>query len=120
MAHRSALGPTSPAAIPMLTTGEWRDVQRALRAVQDIPCGQGERPGPLHRGLAQIGRFVPTFRRRLRHEHARDALSPHNRELRDFLCESARHGPAVDQLAVRLQGQGYTPAQIAALSLIAG
>jgi hypothetical protein len=40
--------------------------------------------------------------------------------LRDVLCESARHGPAVDRLAEQLERQGYSPAQIAALTLIAG
>ncbi len=118
MAYRNAASTQSSA--PNLTTGEWRDVQRALRAVQDIPCAPGERPGPLHRGLARIGHYVPTLRRRPANESAREPVPAQYREVREFLCESARHGPAVDQLAVRLQGQGYTPAQIAALTLIAG
>ena len=101
--------------MPSLTPHEWRDVQRAVRAVQDSACPNGEHPGPLHRGLARIGRIVPGMRARLPH-----AVAPELEPLRDFLCESARHGPQVDKLAELLERQGYTPAQIAALSFIAG
>lgn len=98
--------------MPNLTAGEWRDVQRAMRAVQDSTCPNGVPPGPLHRGLARISRLV----------RARPvcAVSPELEPLRDFLCESARHGPGLDKLAKQLEHQGYTPAQIAALTFIAG
>jgi hypothetical protein len=101
--------------MPSLTTGEWRDVQRAVRAVQHSTCPRGEIPGPWQRSLARIGRLVPGLRAR-----QVDAVSPELEPLRDFLCESARHGPGLDKLAERLEHQGYTPAQIAALTFIAG
>ena len=110
-AHPSPLPPT----MPDLTAGEWRDVQRALRAVQGSACPGGEHPGPFHRGLARIGRMVPGLRTWRAHD-----VAPELEPLRDFLCESARHGPADDELAHRLEGQGFSPAQIAALTLIAG
>ena len=97
---------------PALSAGEWRAVQQALRAVQDSPCPQGERPGPWRRGLARIGRIM--------HPHTPPVVAPELAPLRDFLCESARHGPRLEKLAEALERQGYTPAQIAALSLIAG
>jgi hypothetical protein len=106
---------TQLATMPSLTTGEWRDVQSALRAVQSSPCPHGAQPGPLHRSLARIGRFVPGLRAR-----PVDQVSPELQPLRDFLCESARHGPRLNQLAERLEHQGYSPAQIAALTFIAG
>ena len=107
--------PPVPLSIPALSAGEWRDVQRAIRAVQDGKCPHGERPGPWHRGLARIGRFMPVLRPR-----TAPAVAPELEPLREFLCESARHGPAVDELAEQLERQGYSPAQIAALTLIAG
>lgn len=97
-----------------LSAGEWRDVQRALRAVQGSACPQGELPGPWRRGLARVKHIVPALRR------PSQAVAPELAPLRDFLCESARHGPDVDRLAEALAQQGYTPAQIAALTLIAG
>jgi hypothetical protein len=104
-----------PAAMPHLSAGEWRGVQAALRAVAGHGCTAGEMPGPLHRGLRRIGRIVPGLRARLP-----GAVAPELEPLRDFLCESARHGPAVGELAEQLERQGYSPAQIAALSFIAG
>ncbi len=115
MTHLSTRFAPDPDAMPALSAGEWRDVQRAVRAVQNSPCLHGENPGALVRGLARIGRIVPGFRSR-----AGQDLSPELTPLRDFLCESARHGPAVDQLAERLASQGYSAAQIAALTFIAG
>jgi len=115
MAHRdprSAAIKTMPARIPVLSTGEWRDVQRALRSVQGTGCARGERPGPIVRGLAKISQFVT--------QRPAPAVAPELQPLRDFLCESARHGPAVDVLAERLHDGGFTDAQIAALSFIAG
>ncbi len=108
--HQSALAP-----VPALSTGEWRAVQNALRAVHGSSCNGGEHPGPLQRGLARIGRIMPVLRPRPTH-----AVAPEHEPLRDFLCESARHGPAVDDLAQALKRQGYSQAQIAALTLIAG
>jgi hypothetical protein len=101
--------------MPVLSPGEWRDVQRALRAVQDSTCPKGEQPGAWRRGLARIGQVMPVLRARAPHP-----VAPELEPLRDFLCESARHGPAVNELANRLEHQGYSPAQIAALTLIAG
>jgi len=106
---------SAPVAMPVLSAGEWRDVQRALRAVQDSTCPKGEQPGAWRRGLARIGQVMPVLRNR-----APQPVAPELEPLRDFLCESARHGPAVNELANRLEHQGYSPAQIAALTLIAG
>ncbi len=99
-------------AMPDLTAGEWHAVQRAVRAVEHSGCARGEQPGPWHRSLARIGQLV---------RPRRDAgVAPELEPLRDFLCTSARHGPGLDALAERLESQGYTPAQIAALTFIAG
>jgi len=112
MPFRSAFSSAIATPVPALTAGEWRDVQRALRAMQDSPCPQGENPGPWRRGLARIGRIVQ--------KRAAPTVPSELAPLRDFLCESARHGPEVDKLAKTLEHMGYTPAQIAALSFIAG
>jgi len=101
--------------MPNLTSREWRDVQRALRAVQGSVCPHGELPGRWHRSLARLGQIVPGLRARQPNE-----VSPELEPLREFLCESARHGPKVGKLAEQLEQQGYTSAQIAALSFIAG
>lgn len=113
MPFRSATA-AHPAAMPQLSAREWRDVQNALRAVEGLGCA-GRSSGRLRRSLAGIGRIVPGW-------HPGDArtIAPELRPLRDFLCESARNGPAVGALADRLEAQGYTPGQIAAISLIAG
>jgi hypothetical protein len=100
--------------MPSLTSREWRDVQRALRAVQGSVC-QNEHSGRLHRSLARIGQIVPGLRARQPNE-----VAPELEPLRDFLCESARHGPKLGKLAEQLEQQGYSSAQIAALSFIAG
>ncbi|WP_353227130.1 hypothetical protein [Novosphingobium sp.] len=111
---RGDSGTAAHPPIPTLSPGEWRGVQRALRAVEGLRCGD-QQSGPVRRGLAKIRRIVPGMRVAVAPEVAAD-LAP----LRDFLCESARHGPDVDALAGRLEQQGYSPAQIAALSMIAG
>ena len=111
-----SLTPSTPTAImPSLTPHEWRDVQRAVRAVQDSTCPNGEQPGAWRRGLARLSQIMPVLRTRTTRP-----VAPELEPLRDFLCESARHGPQVDKLAELLERQGYTPAQIAALSFIAG
>jgi hypothetical protein len=91
-----------PHAMPQLSDGEWRDVQAALRAVAGHGCAE-------YRGL-----------RRFLRPRLPNAVASELEPLRDFLCESARHGPAVGELAERLERQGFSPAQIAALSFIAG
>ncbi|WP_420383081.1 hypothetical protein [Novosphingobium sp.] len=111
MAIRNARPATIP-ALPALTSGEWRDVQAALRQVQGAGCARGERPGPFVRGFAKISQFVS-------HRPAR-SVPAELQPVRDFLCESARHGPAIDALAERLHDRGFSDAQIAALSFIAG
>jgi len=112
MPHRNAHHAATIPAMPALTSSEWRDVQRALRSVQDLGCARGERPGPIVRGIARISQFV--------RPRAQQEVAPELQPLRDFLCESARHGPAVDVLAERLHNEGFSDAQIAALSFIAG
>lgn len=111
MAHRNARS-AALSTMPSLTSGEWRDVQRALKQVQGTGCGCGERPGPFVRGFAKISRFVT--------HRGPSVVAPELAPLRDFLCESARHGPAIDVLAERLHNDGFSTAQIAALSFIAG
>ncbi len=110
MTHRNAKSAFQ--TMPSLTANEWHDVQLALRSVQAGRCGHGERPGPLVRGLAKITQFVT-------HRPAAVA-TPEMKPICDFLRESARHGPAVDVLAERLHEDGFSDAQIAALSFIAG
>jgi len=112
MAHRSHDHRSLSSPLPPLSAGEWLGVQRALRAVGDGACAHGEAPGPLRRGIARI---MPRL-----HARRTSAAAPELQPLRDFLCETARHGPAVDALAQRLESLGYSPAQIAALALIAG
>lgn len=107
----------SKTAMFALTPDEWRDVQRAVRSVQDTGCVRDKQSGPILRGqfvrgLARISQFV--------RPRATRAVAPELQPLRDFLCESARHGPAVDVLAERLHSDGFSQAQIAALSFIAG
>jgi hypothetical protein len=115
MPFRSLPTATPSFAMPNLTSREWRDVQRAVRAVQGSACPHGELPGRWHRGLARISQIMPGLRTR-----ETQVVSPELEPLRDFLCESARHGPKVDILAEQLEQQGYSSAQIAALSFIAG
>lgn len=101
--------------MPQLSAHEWHEVQQALRTMarHDGPCS--ERPGPLRRGLSKVGNLVPGLRAR--------PLAPVPAELlplRDFLCETERHGAHVAEKAHALQAQGYSTAQIAAMALIAG
>jgi hypothetical protein len=113
MAHRNPRSATI-SALPALTTGEWRDVQAALRQVHGTGCARGERPGPIvrgpiSRGLAKISQFVT--------HRPVQTVPAELQPVRDFLCESARHGPAVAVLAERLHDGGFSDAQIAALSI---
>ena len=101
MLHRSAQAPLRD---PHLSPREWHAVQEALRAIEGDSCA----------GIGRLRRFVPVLRRK------QTAQRPEILRLREFLCENARHGPAVDTLAKKLQHQGFSAAQVAALSLIAG
>lgn len=99
----------APSPMPDLSDAEWRDVQRALHEL----CGEARAAdGP--RGFARIGRLLPGFRR------SAPGIAPQVQSLKDFLHARARHGAARDHLASQLQQHGFSPAQIAALELIAG
>jgi hypothetical protein len=117
----------SKTAMFALTPDEWRDVQRAVRSVQDTGCVRDKQSGPILRGQFVRGQFVRgQFVRGLARisqfvrPRATRAVAPELQPLRDFLRESARHGPAVDVLAERLHSDGFSQAQIAALSFIVG
>ena len=64
---------------------------------------------------ARLTRFLGAWRR-----EATDPVGAELAPLRDYLCAGARHDRATDALRDRLMAQGYSPAQIEALSLIAG
>jgi hypothetical protein len=114
MPLRSASSPALP-PMPDLSDAEWRDVQRALHEVcDDARANRGAlaRSGP--RGLLRIGRIFPTSRQ------AAPGVAPQVQSLKDFLHARVRHGVARDRLASQLEQHGFSPAQIAALELIAG
>ena len=101
--------------MPALSDAEWRGVQRALLKVCADARGHGGlRAGAWQRGLARLGRILPGSGRTPRQ------VAPEVQSLKDFLHERARRSPARDHLASQLQQHGFSPAQIAALELIAG
>ena len=108
----------SPAALPpmpALSDAEWRDVQRALQKLcDDARVHGGLRAGAWQRGLARISQILPGSGR------TAQRIAPEVQSLKDFLHKRARHGPARDHLASQLEQHGFSPAQIAALELIAG
>lgn len=112
----------SKTAMLALTSDEWRAVQRAVRSVQGTGCSRGEHPRSIARGSIARGSIVRALARisRFVRPRAIQPVAPELHSLHDFLCESARHGPAVDILAEQLHTDGFSQAQIAALSFIAG
>jgi hypothetical protein len=92
-----------------LSQSEWRDVQGAVQAASDCGCDTlGERSTISIRLVTAVtGRRKP------------QALVPeHLRPLREFLCESERLRRPAMQFAPALAAQGFTSAQIDAISLI--
>lgn len=101
---------------PALSAAEWQGVQRALRQVRDSATPRvGHHDGAWHRGLARIGQIVPGLR-----QSRPPRVAPEVQSLHDFLHESARKGPGLDELASQLEQHGFSRAQIAAMVLIAG
>lgn len=93
---------------PSLSPGEWQALRQAVHAVEAAPCTG-------RRGRGRLTRFLGAWRR-----EAADPVQAELAPLRDYLCASARHRAALDAMRDRLAAEGYTPAQIEALSLIAG
>jgi hypothetical protein len=90
--------------MPTLTASEWRDVQAAVRAIE-AQCDH--RRSGVWRGLARLIRPRP-------------AANDDGDTLQRFLCAGARHDNHADDLARQLEQRGFSPAQIAAVALIAG
>jgi len=115
MPPRPLSSSTLPPA-PELSDAEWRHVQQVLRLVRDSATPRtGCHDGAWRRGLARIGQIVPSLR-----QSRPPRVAPEVQSLYNFLQESARNGPALDELASQLEQHGFSPAQIAAMVLIAG
>ena len=104
----AATRPALPMPAPRLTPGEWNALRQAVHAVESAPCAG-------LRGAGRLTRFLGAWRRDSA-DPVREDLAP----LRDYLCAGARHARAAGPLRDRLAAQGYSEAQIEALSLIAG
>lgn len=104
----AATRPALSIPAPRLTPGEWHALRQAVHAVESAPCaGRGAK--------ARLTRFLGAWRR-----DAADPVGAELAPLRDYLCAGARNDRATDALRDRLVAQGYSAAQIEALSLIAG
>ena len=104
----AATRPASPIRAPHLTQGEWHALRQAVHAVESAPCA-GRRVG------GRLTRFLGAWRR-----GTADPVHAELAPLRDYLCAGARNDRAADILRDRLAALGYSPAQIEALTLIAG
>ncbi len=100
-------------ATPDLSPQEWSGVRQALDTVADCGCGEPPVPGSLR---DRIGWAVDALAGR---EHRVPDLSPYQRAIRDFLCESGRARMIAEQHVPTLDSYGFTRAQIEAMALIA-
>jgi hypothetical protein len=99
-------------ATPQLNDTEWRDVRRALIAVEDCGCNQSPAAGSLR---ARLGRMVDT----VLGPASRPAALPADLQLvREFLCESRRGRRIAERLVPALASQGFNRAQIEAMALL--
>ncbi|HEX7822588.1 MAG TPA: hypothetical protein VF463_18445 [Sphingobium sp.] len=97
---------------PDLSPQEWTGVRRALDTVADCGCGEPAVRGSLR---DRIGWAVDTLAGRA---HELPDLSPRQRAIRDFLCDSARVRGIAEAHVPTLQTHGFNRAQIEALALI--
>lgn len=99
-------------APPKLSPREWQGVRQALATVAAARCTEPPAPGSLR---DRVGRIVDALAGREPH---RDPLSPRQRALRAFLCESSRTRRIPEELAPTLGTHGFTRAQIEAMALL--
>lgn len=99
-------------ATPDLSPREWTGVRRALDAVADCGCSEPPVPGSLR---DRVGWVVD---RVIGREHRAPDLSPRQRAIRDFLCDSTRGRGVAEAHVPTLQTHGFNRAQIEALALI--
>ncbi|MCE7795217.1 hypothetical protein LWE61_01460 [Sphingobium sufflavum] len=99
-------------ATPDLSPQEWTHVRRALDTVADCGCGDPPAPGSLR---DRIGRAVDAVAGR---DHRQPDLSPYQRAIRDFLCDSARVRGVAEAHVPTLHTHGFNRAQIEALALV--
>lgn len=100
-------------APPRLTPSEWTGVRRALDTVADCGCANPAPAGSVRDRVARA------FYRLSGHEPVAIEITPQQRAIRDFLCESGRAGRLAEDHASALDRYGFTRAQIEAMALIA-
>lgn len=99
-------------ATPDLSPREWAGVRQALATVSEARCAEPPAPGSLR---DRFGRVVDALAGR---EPQRASLSPRQRAIRDFLCESGRSRRIAEDLVPTLGDHGFTRAQIEAMALL--
>jgi len=97
---------------PDLSPGEWQGVRQALAALAGTHCIEPASPESLR---DRVGRIVDALAGRAPH---RNPLSPRQRALREFLCESGRTRRIAEDLVPTLGDHGFTRAQIEAMALL--
>ncbi|CAN5128374.1 hypothetical protein BH10PSE13_BH10PSE13_21950 [soil metagenome] len=97
---------------PDLSPREWQGVRQALATVAETRCVEPPLPGSLR---DRVGRIVDALAGREPH---RNPLSPRQRALREFLCESGRTRRIAEDLVPVLGDHGFTRAQIEAMALL--
>jgi len=100
-------------ATPALSPAEWTAVRHALDTVADCGCADPAPPESMR------GRVARLFHALSGHEYKTPDISPRQRTIRDFLCESGRAGQLAEDHAAALDRFGFTRAQIEAMALIA-
>ncbi len=100
-------------ATPDLNPQEWSGVRQALDTVADCGCGEPAAPGSVRDRIAWA---LDALAGR---EHRKPDLSPRQRAIRDFLCDSAQSRGIAEEHVPTLHSHGFNRAQIEALALIA-
>ncbi|HEX7852788.1 MAG TPA: hypothetical protein VF503_03745 [Sphingobium sp.] len=100
-------------ATPELSPVEWNGVRQALGAVVDCGCGDPPASGSVRDRIGRVFHILSG------HEHITVELSPEQRAIRDFLCDSGRVGRIAEEHVPTLNSYGFTRAQIEAMALVA-
>jgi hypothetical protein len=100
-------------ATPQLSPREWDGVRQALGTVADCGCTEPAAPGSLR---DRLGWAADALTGR---EHRMADLSPYQRAIRDFLCESGRARRIAEEHVPILDSYGFSRAQIEAMALLA-
>ncbi|MBU3078932.1 hypothetical protein [Sphingomonas quercus] len=94
--------------IPALSQTEWKAVTVAINDAANCGCASGE-PGRLGRIFAALTGI----------ERPKPLADPRLEALRLFVCDTRRSRKPAESLVPALIDQGYNPAQVRAIALLA-